>query len=44
MKPILITILLSLILIWMNDISTIGQFTAFCTFLFFIWILIKQFL
>lgn len=42
MKPILLMILLSVILIWMNDISTIGQFTAFCTFQLFIWILMRR--
>ena len=40
----LITILFSAILILINDTRTIGQFTAFCAFQFFIWILIKQFL
>ena len=40
----LITILLSAILIQIKDIRTIGQFAAFCTFQFFIWSLIKQFL
>jgi hypothetical protein len=27
-----------------NDLRTFGQFAAFCTFQFFIWILIKQYL
>ena len=40
----LATIILSTILILINDIRTIGQFAAFCAFQFFIWILIKQFL
>lgn len=40
----LITILLSAILILINDIRTFRQFAAFCAFQFFIWILIKQFL
>lgn len=40
----LATIILSAILILINNIRTIGQFAAFCTFQFFIWILIKQFL
>lgn len=40
----LATIILSAILILINDIHTFGQFAAFCTFQFFIWILIKQFL
>ena len=40
----LATIILSAILILINDIRTIGQFAAFCAFQFFIWILIKQFL
>ena len=39
----LITILLSAILILINNIRTFGQFAAFCAFQFFIWILIKQF-
>ena len=38
------TIILSAILILINDIRTIGQFAAFCAFQFFIWIMIKQFL
>lgn len=40
----LITILFSATMILINDIRTIEQFAAFCTFQFFIWILIKQFL
>lgn len=40
----LATIILSAILILINDIRTIGQFAAFRAFQFFIWILIKQFL
>ena len=40
----LITIVLSAILILINDIRTFGQFAAFCAFEFIIWILIKQFL
>lgn len=40
----LVTIILSAILILINDIRTIGQFAAFCAFQFFIWILMKHFL
>lgn len=40
----LLTILLTAVLILINDIRTFGQFTAFCGFQLLIWILMKRFL
>lgn len=38
----LATIILSAILILINDIHTFGQFAAFCAFQFFIWLLLRS--
>lgn len=38
----LITILLTALLIWMNNIRTLGQFAAFCVFEFVIWIIVRN--
>lgn len=38
----LLTILLSAILLWMNHVRTIGEFAALCLFQFLIWVLIRQ--
>ena len=35
------TIFLTALLIWMNNIHTLGQFAAFCAFEFVVWIIIK---
>lgn len=38
----LITIILSAVLLYINSIRTGGQFLAFCLFQFCIWIVMKQ--